>query len=221
MIWGILVILVITIVIAYVIIQETRAHRYWRKLVAEGDVSAITTLVQQEIERWRTQRTPKDVPASLWHGVQTVELQSVGRDYVRVSAAAEAQYAMVEGKRQEVSSALHEGMKLSVKLADMLLYDIPNVCLARVQTDIYTTFRDMTGLSTQQCILSAIYDRQLLADLDWDSQSPEEIIAFVGGRFYIDALGAPRPIDPDEGAVDAEQRDPPCAEQDRQSKVME
>lgn len=206
MVWGILVVVLLTLFIAYVIIQETRAQRHWRKLVERGDISAIEALVRAEIERWRTQRPPKEVPTSLWHGVQTVELQAVGRDYVRVSATAEAQYAVVEGQRQEVSSALHEGMKITVKLADMLLYDIPNVRLQKVQIDIYTTFRDMSGISTQHCILSTIFDRRVAADLDWDESGPEEIIAAVGGRYQLNEQGAAQPIDPEVEAVDKAER---------------
>ena len=207
MVWGILIVILITLFIAYVIIQETRAQRHWRRLVEGGDVSAIDTLVRDEVERWRTQRTPKDVPASLWHGVQTVELQSVGRDFVRVSAAAEAQYAVVDGVRREVSSALQEGMRLTVKLADMLLYDIPNVRLRCVQIDIYTTFRDASGVSTQQCILSSQFDREAIEDLDWDGSSPEEIVKAVGARYRLNDQGVAQPVDPDEGAVDAANRD--------------
>jgi hypothetical protein len=201
MVWGILVIVLLSLIIAYVIGQEMRAHRHWRKLVASGDVSAIDALVREETERWHTQRTPRGVPASLWHGVQTVELQDVGKDAIRVSAAAEAQYAVVDGTRRETSSALQEGKKLTVKLAEMLLYDIPNVRLDRVQIDIYTTFRDISGLSTQECILSSVFERDVAADIDWDDSSAEEIVDVVGGRYRVNEQGLAQPIDPDRGVA--------------------
>jgi hypothetical protein len=185
---------------AYVIGQEMRAHRHWRKLVANGDVSAIDALVRAEIERWHEQRTPRGVPASLWHGVQTTQLQDVGPDSARVTAAAEAQYAVVNGVREEISTALQEGKRLTAKLAEMLLYDIPNVRLETVQIDIYTTFRDMSGRSTQECILSTVFRRELAAELDWDDSTAEEIVAAAGGRYRLNDQGLALGIDPDVGA---------------------
>lgn len=201
MIWGILIVVLIALFIAYAVGQEMRAHRHWRRLVDSGDISAIDALVRMEIERWRTQRTPGGVPASLWHGVQTVELQDVGPDSVRVSAASEAQYAVVEGVRQEISSALQEGKRLTVKLAEMLLYDIPDVRLAAVQIDIYTTFRDVSGVSTQECILSSVFRRETAAELDWDGSTPDEILSIVGARFRLNERGLALPIDPDAGRM--------------------
>jgi hypothetical protein len=93
-------------------------------------------------------------------------------------------------------------MKVSVKLADLLLYDIPNVRLAAVQIDIYTTFRDAGGASTQQCILSSVFRRDVIADLDWEATPPEEIIRIVGGHYRLNEWGVAQPIDPDSLPLD-------------------
>jgi hypothetical protein len=204
--WGLLVIFVVALFIAYVVLQETRAQRYWRRLVAAGDVDAIRRILEAEVERWKTERMPKGVDASLWHGVQTVELAEVGADFARVSCGAEGQYALVDGQRREVSSALQEGMKLTVKLADMLLYDIPNLRLAQVHIDVYATFREAAVGASQRCILSTSVRRSEVEDLDWEGTPPEEIVARLGGRFQADAHGAPQPIEPLE--VAAGQRGP-------------
>jgi len=204
--WGLLVVFVVGLFISYVVLQETRAQRHWRRLVEAGDMGAIRQILEAEVERWRTERMPKGVEAALWHGVQTVELVEVGAGFARVSCSAEGQYALVDGERREVSSALQEGMKLTVKLADMLLYDIPNLRLAQVHVDVYTTFREATGGASQRCILSTPVRRSEVEDLDWDNTPPEEIVARLGGRFQADAHGAPQPIEPLE--VAAEQREP-------------
>ena len=199
--WGLLVVFVVALFITYVVLQETRAQRHWRLLVAAGDVDAIRRILEAEVERWKTERMPKGVEASLWHGVQTVELLEVGADFARVSCSAEGRYALVGGERREISSALREGMKLTVKLADMLLYDIPNLRLGQVHIDVYATFREAAVGASQRCILSTMVPRSEVEDLDWESTPPEEIVARLGGRFQADAHGAPQPIEPLEVAA--------------------
>lgn len=201
--WGIAIamgfVFLVFLFIAYVILQETRAQLYWRKLVEAGDVSAITTLVTEEVTRWKTARTPRETPPSIWHGVQSAELLDVKPDGVRLSASAEGEYALVSGERREVSSALREGMKLTARLADMVLYEIPNVKLPNVQIDIYSTYRDERG-SSQRCILSTVARRDVADSVDWDALEAEEIVRQFGARFSLDDRGNPTPIDPDKTA---------------------
>lgn len=194
--WGLLAIFVLALFVSYVIIQETRAQQYWRQLVRQGDVSAIRAIIEKEVAAWREQRPPRGVAASLWQGLQNVELVDVGADYLRINAAAEGQYALVGGERREVLSPLAEAMQLTVTLADRFLYDIPNVELSTVQVDVYTTFRQEHGRATQRCILSTLVRRDDAADVDWDGGSAEEIVRRFGGRFELDENGAPQPIEP-------------------------
>lgn len=199
--WGLLAVFVVALFITYVVLQETRAQRHWRRLVAAGDLDAIRQILEAEVERWKTERVPRGVDPVLWRGVQTVELLEAGADFARVGCSAEGRYALVDGQRREVSSALQEGMKLTVKLADMLLYDIPNLRLARVHIDVYATFREAAGGASQRCILSTLVRRSEVEDLDWEDTPPEEIVARLGGRFQADAHGAPQPIEPLEAAA--------------------
>ena len=198
--WGLvgasMGVLVLFLFVGFVITQATRAQLAWRKLVDEGDVSAIQTLVSDEVARWKASRMPKGIDAALWHGVQSAELVEVKPDGVRLSAAAEGQYALLNGAREEVSNALREGMKLTAKLADMVMYDIPNVRLPYAQIDIYSTFRDGTG-SSQRCVLSTLCRREVADVVDWDDMDAEEIVRAFGGRFVPDDRGNPTPIDPD------------------------
>jgi hypothetical protein len=210
-VWGLLVIGVIVTLIAYAIIQETRAQRHWRGLASAGNVDAIRQMLENETQRWSTQSVPKEVPASLWHGVQTIELVEVGGDFVHVSCSAEGSFhgkTVVGSGRQEVSSPLQEGMKLTRKLADMLLYDIPNLRLARAQIDVYTTFREESGVASQRCILSTIIDRSRVQEIDWDAVSEEEFVRHFGGRFSTDSRGGAHSIDPTEGALRKEASSP-------------
>jgi hypothetical protein len=196
--WGLAfaigVVLLIFIVVGYVVVQGTRVQLAWRELVEKGDVDAIHTLVSDEVTRWKSARMPRAMEASVWHGVQSAEVLEVSPDGVRISASAEGQYALVSGDRREVSSALREGMKLTAKLADMVLYDIPNVKLGYVQIDIYSTYRDDQGAS-QHCILSTKGQRDIADDLDWEELDAEAIVRTFGGRYLLDDRGNALPID--------------------------
>lgn len=193
-----MLVLLLFLGIGFVIVQGTRAQMYWRKQVIDGDVDVISMLVTEEVNRWRTMRMPKGYDPGVWHGVQTAELIEVKPDGVRLSATAEGQYAMLDGRRQQVSTALDEGMKVTAKLADMTLYDIPNVMLPWVQVDIYSTYRDDVG-SAQRCVMSTTATREVADYLEWEDMEAEAVVRAFGGRFSLDDRGNPLPIDPDGG----------------------
>ncbi len=193
---AVAVLFVLFLIVGWVIMQGTRAQMAWRRLVDEGDVKAIETLVSEEVQHWKAMRMPKGTRPSVWHGVQSAELAGVQPDGVRLSASADGQYALVEGERREVSPPLAEGMRVTAKLADMTFYDIPNVRLANVQIDVYSTYRDDSG-SSQRCILSTICRRDVADVLAWDEMDAEEVVRAFGGRFLLDGRGNPLAIDPE------------------------
>lgn len=192
------VVLLVFVLIGWVIMQGTRAQLYWRNRADEGDVEIITMLVTEELGHWRTMRVPKGVEPATWHGVQSVELVGVEPDGVRLSTTAEGQYATTSGRREQVTGSLQEGMKVTARVADMALYDIPNVRLPWIQVDIYSTYRDETG-SSQRCILSTVATRDVGDHLDWDGLEAEAIVQAFGGRYLLDDRGNPLPIDPEGG----------------------
>jgi hypothetical protein len=181
--------------VGWVIMQGTRAQMAWRRAVDAGDVPTIQMLVSEELLRWKTIRMPKGTRPSVWHGVQSAELVDVKADGVRISASADGQYAMVDGERREVSGPLIEGMRVTAKLADMVLYDIPNAKLPNVQIDIYSTYRDDTS-SSQRCILTTACRRDIADALAWDEMDAEEVVHAFGGRFLLDDRGNPTAVDP-------------------------
>jgi hypothetical protein len=191
-------VLVLFLLVGWVIVQGTRAQLFWRQKVDEGDTEIIEMLVTDEVGRWKTMRMPKGLDPSIWHGVQSAEIIGVQSDGVRLSAAAEGQYAMVGGSRRQVTDPLADGMRVTAKVADMALYDIPNVRLPWVQVDIYTTYRDDAG-SSQRCILSTVARREIADGLPWDEMTAEEVVEAFGGRFRLDDRGNPLPIDPEGG----------------------
>lgn len=201
--WGLLIVGLIFAVIAFIIIQETRTHRFWRRKVEEGDLEMIRQLVQVEVERWRSERPPKGMAASVWQGIQGVELVELGRDYVRASTTAEAQFALVSGARRQVSSALDEARRVTAKLVERFLYDVPHVRPERVQIDVYSTFHAMGSEATQRCIMTTLAQRAAAAEIDWDSDPPEAVTERLGARYELDHRGDALAIEPDEERVRA------------------
>lgn len=199
LVFAVGVVLLIFLVVGYVVIQGTRVQLAWRDRVGAGDVGVIRTLVGDEVDRWKTARMPKGTDASVWHAVQSAELIDVQPDGVRLSAIAEGQYASVNGERREVSNALGDGMKVTARLIDMIMYDNPNVKLDKVQIDIYSTFRDEQG-ATQRCILTTATNRDTANTIDWDEDDAEEIVRVFGGRYATDDRGNATPITVDAPA---------------------
>jgi hypothetical protein len=195
--WGILIVLLLLLFTGYVIVQETRAQLHWRSLVEGGDVEAIRSLIESEIEDWHRQRVPKGTPALLWHGVQTVELIDVNATSARVSCNAEGESALVSGRRIETSSPLSEGMKITKKIAEMLLYDVPNVKLDHAQVDVYTSFRDESGAAEPRCILSTNVAREVVQHIDWEETEASDFVTLTEGRFDANGSGlhAVEPLD--------------------------
>ncbi len=191
---GLGVILFLTLIISYVIVQETRARLHWRSLVKGGDMTAITSLTEDQVSYWRRSRVPRGTPVSLWRGVQSTEVLEISPSDLRVSCSVEGQYATVDGKRKEVSSALAEAFKLTARLADMLLYDIPDVRFDRVRIDVFSTFREASGVATQQCILTTTASREVAEDLDWEGLGPEEVVRAFGGEYRTGPNGVALPL---------------------------
>lgn len=186
---GIGIVLLLLLFTGYVIVQETRAQMHWRSLVESGDVDAIQQLIESELEVWRNQRVPKGTPSMLWHGVQTIELLDVDAKSARVSCNAEGEFALSGGKRVETASPLSTGMSITKKVAEMMLYDVPNVKLDRVQVDVYTSFRSEGGRADPRCILSTLVQRSSVEKIDWDEMSSTDFITLTRGRFADNGTG--------------------------------
>lgn len=192
--WGILAIGIIFALVGYVIIQGTRATLAWRRAAARGEVDVIRQMLDETINSWRSMKRPKEVPLEVWRGVQTVELIDVGADSARVSCQADGEYRMIEGRWVEVASPLQLGMAITVRLVDMLLYEVPNLRLDNARVDVYTTFRD-SDHAERVCILTTTASREVARKLDWDEWPADEIVSAFGGRYRLGDRGEALPLD--------------------------
>jgi hypothetical protein len=83
--WAVIGIFIAFLVFAYIIIQGTRAALAWRKAAAAGDVKVIRDIVEEALGAWRSMKRPKEVPADVWRGVQSMQFIDVGPEFVRVN----------------------------------------------------------------------------------------------------------------------------------------
>ncbi len=197
--WGIIVVVAVFVVVGYIVLQGTRASLAWRRAAAGGDVEVIRQMLDETMASWRSMKRPQEVPPDVWRGVQSVELIDVAADSARVSCQAEGEYRLVEGRWLQVASPLQEGMAVTARLAEMLLYDVANLRLDAARIDVYNTLRDAEGESERVCILSTNARREVAGGVDWEESSAAEIVEALGGRYRLGERGAPLAIDPDEG----------------------
>src|SRR3990170_4006911 len=210
--WGILAVTGIFLLVGYIVLQGTRASMAWRKAASGGDVDVIRQILEDAIASWRSVKRPKEIAPDVWRGVQTVALVDVAADgapagaslSASVSCQVESEYRLLDGRWLEVSSPLQEGFAVTARLADMLLYDVPNLRLDAVRVDVHTTFRDPEGAAERVCILTTNVRREVAREVDWEEWTPAEIVDAFGGRYRLGDRGAALPIDPAEGGASPE-----------------
>lgn len=173
--------------------KEARTHRFWRQLVAQNDVEAIRGILDQEIERWKTQRPPKDISAVVWSGVQGMDLLAADAKYVRVSTSADPEFGVVDGDRQQIASSLDTAYAVALRLVEMIFYDVPNFRPGHVRVDVYTTFRSEDGSAAAHPILCIEADRADALSIDW-SQPHRQLADEFQTTANRAASGEPRPI---------------------------
>jgi hypothetical protein len=193
--WGILAIAIVFVIVGYIVLQGTRASLAWRKAAAAGDVEVIRRMLEDAIEVWAAMKRPKDAAPELWRAVQSVELVDVEAESARVTCQVEGEYRQVEGRWLETTSLLQQAFGATARLADMLLYDVPNLRLASARIDVYTTFREPEGPPQHSCILTTTAGRETARDIDWDEWTAEQIVDAFGGRYRLGERGAALPLE--------------------------
>ena len=215
--WGILAVTGIFVLVGYIVLQGTRASMAWRKAASGGDVDVIRQILEDAIASWRSVKRPKEIAPDVWRGVQSVALVDVASGSAptgaslgaSVSCQVESEYRLLDGRWIEVSNPLQEGFAVTARLADMLLYDVPNLRLDAFRIDVHTTFRDADGTAERSCILSTDVRREVARGVDWEQWTAAEIVDAFGGRYRLGERGVALPVEPLESAVAPEPGDLP------------
>ena len=193
--WALLGIFILFLVVAYVVIQGTRAAIAWRQAAAGGNVTVIRDIVEDALSVWRSVKRPKEVAPDVWRGVQSMQLVDAAADYVRVSCQAQSEYRLVEGNWVEVRNPLQEGYAIAARAADMIFYELPHYRPERIQIDIHTAFREGDGATRNDCILSVETTREAAKQVDWEEWTAEEIVDQLGARYLLGERGQPLAIE--------------------------
>jgi len=193
--WAVLGITIAFLLFAWLIVQGTRAALAYRRAAAAGNLDVVRQILEEGIAAWRSMKRPKEIPAEVWRGLQSMELLDFGADNARLSVLAESEYKLVDGVWRESTSPLQGGMAIRAKAIDMFLYELPNLKLAGVQVEVYTTFREADGSAQRRCILSTPATREIARSIDWESSTPAEIIEAFGGHYRLGDFGQALPIE--------------------------
>jgi len=192
--WAVLGLFIMFLIVTYIVVQGTRAALAWRKAAAEGDVKVIRDIVEDSLGAWRSMKRPKEVPAEVWRGIQSMQIVEVDAEVVRVSCQAEGDFRLLNGRWVETANPLHEAMAVAVKGLDMLLYELSHYKPGRVQIDVYMTMREADRATERVCILSTTATRENARQIDWEEWTPAQIVEALSGRYRMDDLGQPLPI---------------------------
>jgi len=192
--WAVLGLFIMFLIVTYIVVQGTRAALAWRKAAAEGDVKVIRDIVEDSLGAWRSMKRPKEVPAEVWRGIQSMQIVEVDAEVVRVSCQAEGDFRLLNGRWVETANPLHEAMAVTVKGLDMLLYELSHYKPGRVQIDVYMTMREADRATERVCILSTTATRENARQIDWEEWTLAQIVEALSGRYRMDDLGQPLPI---------------------------
>ena len=202
--WALLGLTLFFLLITYIVVQGSRAALAWRTAAAAGDLKVIRMIVEDSLSAWGSGKRPKAVQPDVWRGIQSMQLTDLATDFVRVSCQAQSEYRMEEGRWTEVRNPLQEGIEITARAADMLLYDMPHYRPERIQIDVYTAFREGEGPTQNVCIMSTAATREQAREVDWEEWNAGDIVDALGARYRPGEFGQPLPIEvePPSGLLD-------------------
>lgn len=194
--WAMLAIFILFLIFAYIIIQGTRAALAWRTAADAGDLKVIRDIIDDSLKHWSSGRRPKPIAAEVWRGIQSMQLAVVAPDYVGVSTVAASEYKMQAGQWIEMRNPLQEGIAITAKAAEMLMYEVIHYRPETIQIDVYTDYRDDAGVTNRQCVLSTLATRAQVREVNWEEWTPEQIMESFETRYRLSETGRPLPIEP-------------------------
>ncbi len=112
---------------------------------------------------------------------------------------------MQDGRWIEMKNPLQEGMAISARAIDMLMYEVIHYRPDNLQVDVYTDYRDDAGATRRQCVLSTLASREAAREVNWEEWTPEQIIEALESRYRLSDNGRPLPIEPFAPPVTEEQ----------------
>jgi hypothetical protein len=173
---GTVITMAIFLFVGWVITTEMWQQVSWRRRVNSGDGEIVVALCEEALSDWGKVRPPRGVSAHLWASIQGAQLVAASTAQATVSTSAQGAFRTEGGERIQESTDVQAAMAVAVRLLDMLLYDIPNLRLARIRVDVYGTFTADDGKPEQRPILTTTADRGIADSLEWEALTPDELL---------------------------------------------
>jgi hypothetical protein len=195
--WGILFFTLLGLLLGGIVLQATMAARHWRKVIDDGDSSALREAVENAFEAWRRQKPPRGYPPADWQALLSAGLVALDSKRCRVSMLVMPDVRLVDRGRQEVGRPLDVARRVAVRMVERLLYDIPYVRFDEVQVDVYTSYFTPSGETRSECLLVARVRREEAALAPWDTADDATLLQGWATR---EARAGER-LDPDADAL--------------------
>jgi hypothetical protein len=194
--WALLAIFILFLIFAFIMIQGTRAALAWRTAADRGDLKVIRDILDDAIKHWSTQRKPKPIAAEVWRGIQSIQLAVVAPGYAGVSCVAASEYKMQDGRWIEMRNPLQEGIAITAKASEMLMYEVIHYRPDTLQIDIFTDYRNESGVTERLCVLSSLITRDQVREVNWEEWTPEQILQSFETRYRLSETGRPLAVEP-------------------------
>ncbi|MEO8456780.1 MAG: hypothetical protein ABI559_03100 [Chloroflexota bacterium] len=194
--WAVLGLFILFLIVCYIMVQGTRSALAWRDAAEKGDLGVIRDIMEDSIKHWSSMRKPKTTAAEVWRGIQSMQLAVVAPEYVGVTCVAASDYKMQDGRWIEMRNPLQEGIAITARASEMLMYEVIHYRPETIQIDVYTDYRDDVGVTDRQCILSTLATHDAVRAVDWDNWTPEQIVDSFETRYRLSDAGRPLPVEP-------------------------
>lgn len=188
---------VIFLIVGFMVFQARFAARHWRRVIRDGDATALAQLLDDTFEAWRRERPRRGAPPADWRALHTAALVAADSDRIRVSLLAAPDVQVVEGRRVEVSSSQEVARRAAVRMVERLMYEVPYASFGAAQVDVLTEFRQITGESETRCLITTRVTREQAAYADWEQGTADEMLA----EWVTQQAEGDRWVDPDLDAI--------------------
>jgi hypothetical protein len=175
--WGILFFVILGLAFGGIVLQATFAAQQWRRSIAAGDMNVLREAVANAMAAWQRQKPPRGFPPADWQGLMSVAVVAMDQRRCRVSMLVTPDIRVTDNQRREVGRPIDVARRVTVRMAERILYEVPHVRFEGVQLDVYSSYVNAEGETQASCILVTRVDREGAAAAPWDTGDDADILA--------------------------------------------
>ena len=167
----------IFVIVGFMVFQARFAAKHWRRVIADGDASALEQLLDDTFDAWRRERPKRGTPPADWRAMHTAALVAADPARIRVSILAQPDVQVVAGERVEVSSERVVARRAAVRMVERLMYEVPYASFAHAQVDVLTEYRQPDGPTLSRCLLTTRVTREQARYAEWEDGDADSMLA--------------------------------------------